>query len=228
MGAYALSRLVEALDPESPASYDMERESAILRSTSIGRLSKLPPFHPAAMKLMTISTESNSAVFDFEDVFRGDPALATDLLVFANSPLFGLESRVTSVRHAIALMGLEKIRSLSYAVALQAYTRGAVAKDAVRRILAHSVATAVIAEAIAKASGANAAAFHTAGLLHDVGRLGLLKIDPDRYVRLLSCEYRDVQEALELGVRDGARLVEEREGKAGGDPDAALPPVRRR
>jgi putative nucleotidyltransferase with HDIG domain len=175
-----------------------EIELAAKRSVSISRLSKLPPFHPAAMKLMTISTESDSAVFDFEWVFRSDPALATDLLIFANSPLFGLQAKVSSIRHAIALMGLDAVRSLGYTVAMHAYTRGSVAKEAVNRILSHSIATAVIAEAIGKASGGNAPVLYTAGLMHDVGRLGLLNIDPERYANVLSREYYEVQEAILL------------------------------
>lgn len=70
------------------------------------RLSKLPPFRPAALKLLNISVESGSAMRDFEEIFKSDPALSADLLLVANSLQFGPRARVETIRHAITYLGL--------------------------------------------------------------------------------------------------------------------------
>ena len=60
--------------------------SEIGRVAAYQRLSVLPAFHPAAMKLLAVSDESKSAISDFEEVFRADLALTADLLLVAPLP----------------------------------------------------------------------------------------------------------------------------------------------
>jgi putative nucleotidyltransferase with HDIG domain len=147
---------------------------------------------------LAVSTERDSAITDFELVFQGDPALASHLLMVANSPVYGFRNRVDSVRHAIALMGLEGVRSLAFTLAIGSYVRGPQTTAAVRSVWNHSLATAVIAETIGAVCQQNVPFLHTAGLLHDVGRLGLLSLEHQRYAGVLQRKYLDVEESLLL------------------------------
>ena len=45
------------------------------RSVVLNRLSRLLPFHPTVLRLLSISMESDSAVDEYEDIFRSDPRL---------------------------------------------------------------------------------------------------------------------------------------------------------
>ena len=45
-----------------------------------GKLSKLPPFGPAVLKLLSISLDGESVLESFEEVFKSDPALTAELL----------------------------------------------------------------------------------------------------------------------------------------------------
>jgi putative nucleotidyltransferase with HDIG domain len=173
-------------------------EHGARRSAVVARLSKLPPFHPAAVKLLALSADSDPSIVDFERAFGSDPALASDLLTMANSPLYGLRSRIDNLRHAIALLGLDTIRSVALTVAMGAYIRTGPARRVVRSVWVHSLATALIAEAIGKAQGEPGPSLYTAGLLHDVGRLGMLNLEGDRYAELLDREYYEVEESLLL------------------------------
>ena len=175
-----------------------ELESGARRSAVIARLSKLPPFHPAAVKLLTLSANSDATLADFERAFGCDPALASDLLVVANSPLYGLRARIDNLRHAIVLLGMDTVRSITLTVALSAYVRSGPARRVVRSVWAHSLATALVAEAIGKAQGEPGPSLYTAGLVHDVGRLGMLNLEGDRYVGVLEREYYEMEESLLL------------------------------
>jgi putative nucleotidyltransferase with HDIG domain len=181
-----------------PGLQASERDKLANRSIAISRLSKLPPFHPTVLRLLAVSTERDSAITDFEMVFQGDPALASHLLMVANSPIYGFRNRVDSVRHAIALMGLEGVRSLAFTLAIGSYVRGPQTTAAVRSVWNHSLATAVVAETIGAACGQNVPLLYTAGLLHDVGRLGLLSIERQRYAGVLQRTYFDLEESLLL------------------------------
>ena len=175
-----------------------ELESGARRSAVIARLSKLPPFHPAAVKLLAISASADSEVGDFERAFGSDPVLASDLLQVANSPLFGFRSRVHNLRHAIALLGLDAVSSLAVTIAMGSYVRSGKSRHAVQTVWAHSLATAIISQAIGRVLGEPGLSLYTAGLVHDIGRLGMLNLEGDQYAEVLARGYYEMEEALLL------------------------------
>jgi len=162
------------------------------------RLSRLPALRPSTLKLLSISVESDTAIADFESVFKSDPVLAADLLILANSPVFGVRATVNSIRHAIALLGMERIRSLSFAVAVKGYMRTGRWGDALQFSWRHSIATAVIAEALGNVQADPIPLLYTAGLMHDVGRLALFQVSAEKYGKILSTEFGSIQEYLNL------------------------------
>ncbi|HMD70285.1 MAG TPA: HDOD domain-containing protein [Bryobacteraceae bacterium] len=168
------------------------------RSAAISRLSKLRPFHPAMLRLLSVPVESDSATDDFELILQRDPALASRLLRVANSPWYGFCGGVESVSQAIALMGLEGIRSLAITLAIRSHLRDSQTTGLIRSVWAHSLATAVIAETIGTAAGGDLPFLYIAGLLHDLGRLGLLNIEGERYAGVLTRKYFDLDESLLL------------------------------
>jgi len=176
--------------PLTPESTNKEH------SAVFDRLTKLPPFHPAAMKLLTISGESETAISEFERAFKSDPALTADLLMVANSAAFGFRARVDNIRHALSLLGLERVRSLGFTIAMSMYVRNVPGKDEVRAVWAHSTAAAVIADVLGRIYGVQG--FYTAGLVHDLGRLGLLLSVGKKYGEVLTKEFADIAESIKL------------------------------
>ena len=172
---------------------DAEAERAARHTETVVCLSKLPPFHPAALMLLNVSSESGTAMDDFERVFRSDPALTADLLLVANSPLFGNRAKIASIRHALAHMGLDRVRSLASTIALSFFVRNQPRSSFVRDIWAHSIATGVIAEALGDLYGTPD--LYTAGLVHDLGRLGLLLTVGPKYENWVSSEMPSIEEA---------------------------------
>ncbi len=138
------------------------------------RLCNLPAFRPAVNRLLSISPEADTAMDEYIAVFRSDPALATEVLRIANSGLLALRSTVTSVRHAVVVLGLDWVRSLALQVALRAYAPAGRGPET-RQIWRHSMASALIGEALGVRYGIQRGVGYTAGLVHDVGRLGLMQ-----------------------------------------------------
>jgi hypothetical protein len=109
---------------------------------------QLPLFHPVTLKLPDISADCESPLSAAEEVFRSDPALTADLLRKANSVEFGLQSRIETIRRALTYLGLQRVRSLATAIACGFYVRNSPPTEDMRAVWCHSVATAVIANAI--------------------------------------------------------------------------------
>jgi HD-like signal output (HDOD) protein len=158
-------------------------------------LSRLPAFNETAVKLLGRPFGEEDSIGDLEASFRTDPGLASQLLVAANSAAFGFRSQISTIRHALAVLGLDRIRALVLTIATCSYMRQ-FPVEIVRPIWSHGIATAVIAEHLAKYSdGLAGAALYTAGLTHDLGRLGLLASARHKYEMFLFDEYEDRDES---------------------------------
>lgn len=166
------------------------------KSLGVIELSKLPLFPPAALKILGISTESDSAPEEFEGAFKSDPALAAELLLVVNSAAFGGRSRIDSIRHAVLFLGLEKVKALANTVAFCFYVRSVSRTEFARCVWSHSIATALAAERIAILHGRTNG--YTAGLLHDLGRLVFLKSAGQEYAKEMMQTAGSLHQSLEL------------------------------
>lgn len=146
----------------------------------------LPPFPPVAAKMAQLLGQEATAVSQIVDLVASDPALAADILRRANSPVYGFGRRVDSLREALVLLGFSELHRLSLARATAGMTGKALkAYPELRRCWRHSLAVAVLAERLAPDFEIEPEKAYTAGLLHDVGRLGLLAVCPTQYAELL-------------------------------------------
>ena len=168
-------------------------------SARLRQLNALPVFNPTATRILSLTDGSERCLTDLEQVFRADPGLTTELLISANSAAFGGRARVSTILHALALLGIDRVRSLAMTVAMSEYVRSNIPPQATSRIWAHAVATAVVAEELAHYSdGVSGSLLYTAGLMHDVGRLGLLANMKDLYQTFLNTEFLNIYESEEV------------------------------
>jgi len=174
-----------------------ENELLQLRVTTTIRLCNLPLFNQGAIKLLTVASENDGAMAEFEAVFRSDPGLAAELLLLANSALFGFRTKIPSIEQALRFLGLELSRSLVSRIAMSFYLRTSSRKE-FQAVWSHSIATAALAEHIGAASGRSMSMLFTAALLHDVGTLGLLLTSQGQYPELIAMKLVDVEEAARI------------------------------
>jgi EAL and modified HD-GYP domain-containing signal transduction protein len=71
-----------------------------------------------ALLLLTALQKADVNLFELEEIIRTDAVLALKIVRLVNSAFWGVGQEVTSVRRAIALLGIEKIRSLSMLLVL--------------------------------------------------------------------------------------------------------------
>jgi len=107
------------------------------------------------------------------------------LLRLANSALFGARREVTSLGHAIVMVGTDRIKTMATMVAMNRMVRASVRIAALRKVWIHSLVTAIIAEEAARVAYVDGDAAYTTGLLHNLGTLGMMSAYPDEYSRML-------------------------------------------
>jgi putative nucleotidyltransferase with HDIG domain len=145
----------------------------------------LPPFPAIAQRVLALVGHEDLAIRELGDLVKMDPSFSAELLHFANSALFGVRHGVKSVSQAIVLLGLDRVKTMATLVAVNRMVRGSVRVESLRKAWLHSLATAVIAEEAARVSGVAIDTAYTAGLLHNLGTLGLMSAYPEEYSRML-------------------------------------------
>jgi HD-like signal output (HDOD) protein len=79
---------------------------------------KLPTMPEVAHRLIRTLNEDDPPVIVVRDAISQDPALTAKLLRLANSARFGLPRQVVSVDDAIALAGMNHVRTLALSACL--------------------------------------------------------------------------------------------------------------
>jgi HD-like signal output (HDOD) protein len=150
------------------------------------------------VKLLSLSAESDAEPKEFVKVIESDPGFSAKVLHMANSPLFGFTSNVYALNHAIALMGLERLKSLVVTAGMQAYITSNRCSLALRQTWTHSLACALLCRELAPFFHVAEAPAYSVGLMHDIGRLGLAKSYPDDYERVAGQSYEHNSEIIQV------------------------------
>ncbi len=148
----------------------------------LASLDQLPPFPPVALRTIQVLSSDRIETDELTRLVSADPVLASEILQAANSALFGLARQVRSVRHAIVLVGRDHLRPLLFTAALRAYLKAPGRTRYFRAWWRHSLASALLGDGLAAATNRDRPSSYTAGLLHDIGRLGLMMAaGPENY-----------------------------------------------
>jgi putative nucleotidyltransferase with HDIG domain len=131
----------------------------------------LPVMPKQAARLLRTSYEDISAR-ELETITASDPVLAGKLLGAANSALFGSQFEIVRLLDAIMRIGIPEARK----ILLAACFSGLFASKPLQDLWEHSETVARLAYHLAQLAGIDAEAAYVAGLLHDIGRLGFVKL----------------------------------------------------
>jgi len=153
---------------------------------------ELPPLPGVAMRVAALTQDLDASTRKIADAIGCDPVLATRVLRAANSPLYCFQRDITALPIAVSALGNETIYSLVFmTAAAEAFTKGR--RTAFERDLwEHSVAVGFAAREIMlllRLRGLEEG--FLCGLLHDIGKLLLLRHDPISYKQLIDVNTED-------------------------------------
>jgi HD-like signal output (HDOD) protein len=137
-------------------------------------LGQLPPFSPILNRLIASLASEDVSFAKIADLIEKDTVLAGNILRLVNSALYGLPGTVNSIRHAVSLLGINKLRNaaLSMSVSRMWNQIKTPPEWSMARFNLHSVGVGILSDLLAQrmdvpyAEGAFAA-----GLFHDLGLL---------------------------------------------------------
>ncbi len=156
-------------------------------SDIIKSVRELPALPVIVIELMSTMDQEDAGGNELAEKLSRDQALTAKTLRLANSSFYGMQSKVTSIQQAIAILGFNGVRTLVTTAAVISSFSGN--KSSVFDFLGfwrHSVATAVCAKLLAKQLHLNQDYAFMIGLLHDIGRLVLVTSSPEQYAAVLT------------------------------------------
>ena len=126
----------------------------------------LPALPMTLHEINRIMESSNASTEQIAKVILCDQALAAKVLRMVNSPIYGFPGRISSLQHALMLLGFNVIRGLIISTSVFDSIN-----KSMRGLWEHSLACSLACSEIARATGLkNPEEYAVAGLLHDIGK----------------------------------------------------------
>jgi putative nucleotidyltransferase with HDIG domain len=155
---------------------------------SVLKVQQLPSAPQIVFKLINEMGDANCNVANLARLVEGGPALASKVLGLANSAYYSLPHRITTISHALVVMGFEELRLLALGVGLArlAETRNLPRDWDGQGFWLHSLATSWLARELAKTTRlTNPDEAMIAGLVHDLGKLIVAAYLSDEFCRMM-------------------------------------------
>lgn len=150
---------------------------------SLKKITTIATLPEVTARIIQTVEDPKSTATQLHQIISHDPALVTRILKVVNSAFYGLPGQIGSVERAIVLLGLNAIKNISVAASLGQLFRGIklcegfTAKDLWTHCIGVAVATRQIARDM-KVPIADEA--FLAGMIHDIGILVSLQIQPEQ------------------------------------------------
>jgi putative nucleotidyltransferase with HDIG domain len=147
---------------------------------------ELPPLSNSAMRVSTLVQDVNSSTNSIAQAIGFDPVLTARILRAANSPLYAMERRVTTLPSAVNTLGNRTLYALAIiSTASDTFDASLRRNPAGQKLWSHLVTTGLVARELSRLLGMRGSdeAF-LCGLLHDIGKLVMLKHHEELYARL--------------------------------------------
>ena len=171
--------------------------SAVVLDDIVRKLQDLPSLPAVVMELLSSIDQEDVDIAVLAKKVSHDQALTAKTLRLANSSLYGLQIKVTTIQQAITFLGFVTTRNLITAAAVTGcFAQGQCAGFNDKAFWRHSIAVGACCRVIARRLRFSQDFAFTAGLLHDIGRLVLVSIFPARYSQVLDYQRQNDVGAL--------------------------------
>ncbi len=170
-------------------------------SEIVSHAEELDPLPPTAARLAQVIANEKSTIKEITEVVQYDQALAAEVLRMANSIFSASNRKIGSIRDAIIRLGSGRILELIVSRRVKGVMKQPLALYGYNEddLWRHSVASAIAAENLSRYAKVDISGVSfTAALLHDIGKLLMVRVFPENTMqKILDCmEDRQVSWAM--------------------------------
>lgn len=158
----------------------------------VNRELELASFPDIYFRIVEVLNSPRSSFAHAADVVSKDTSLSAKLLQLVNSAFYGLPAKVDTISHAITIIGSSQLATLALGISVIQYF-DAVPPEYIdmKRFWEHSIGCGTVAAVLARhIKGLSEERMFTAGIIHDIGRLVMLKKHPKSTLRSIHESYK--------------------------------------
>ena len=154
------------------------------------RLHQLPPMPETAVRIMHLTSDPDSDVFQLAELIERDPSLAAQVMRYARSALFNYRGELSSVKDAVNIvLGFDRVAQLAMGIsAAKAFNIPQDGPLGLSKFWQHALYNGVLAQALALLADPDLMLddkqAYLAGLLHNFGLLLLGHLFPPEFKML--------------------------------------------
>ena len=157
-------------------------------------VTRLPTLPAVASRLLSMGADEDVHLDEVIELIEADPALSARMLSLCRCADAGLGDRITTVRRAVIMLGLEAVRSAVLSVLVFDRLRideeemGEESLFDIEGFWTRAIAVACVSERIAgrrRSMGISTDQAYLAGLVHGLGKLALYKVLPKSWEKAL-------------------------------------------
>lgn len=175
-----------------------------LLEKKLARVSELSTLPMVVNNVIQITQNPKSSAMEVGKAISQDQTLTSNVLKMVNSAYYGFPRKITTITHAIVVLGFSNIRNLVLTTSIFKMF-GASQKGPrfdIEGFWRHSLACGVAAKVIAGTLGMkNQEEVFLWGLLHDLGKLVLIQYLPEEYQSVMS-QVREKDVLIRVAERD--------------------------
>lgn len=153
----------------------------------------IPPLPDLVSRLLALLNKQDTEPSDLERLMQNDQVLVAKMLAMVNSPFYGLNRSIRTVKEAVMVLGFRGVRSLVLATSAAKFMQRDFScyGHQPKGLWLHAAAVAAGSKALARACrmGANESEqLFVGGLLHDIGKLLLVSYLGDHQAGLATAK----------------------------------------
>lgn len=150
-------------------------------------ISDLPSMPIVIQRLQAALVERDINISEVASIIETDQAFTARVLRLVNSPFYGLTQKISSVEAAITILGFDAVNQLLLTTSVLTSFSDRISGFNISDFWKHSFGVGVIAKhLLLKFSREDRSFGFICGILHDIGRLLLVKIDREKYITFYS------------------------------------------
>ena len=154
---------------------------------SLDQIEDLPTLPAVAMEVTKMLLDEGITINELSETLEKDQAMVSKILKLVNSSFFGLRGKISTISHAIVVLGFNTIRNAVVSISIidSFYVKEGLDGFDIADFWKHSVAVAVISKYLAETTGIHSANdCFVGGLLHDMGKIVLLRHFKDLFQKV--------------------------------------------
>ena len=154
----------------------------------LDRIDDLPTLPTIAMEVNKMLRNYDTSISKLAQTIEKDQAMVPRILKLVNSAFFGFQSKISSISHAVVLLGFNTVRNAVVSISIiDAFSGDKESLEGfdITKFWNHSVAVAVISRYLAEKTRLQPLDdFFTGGLLHDIGKIVLFQHFQDLFKKV--------------------------------------------